>query len=372
VILPKLPTVATIEERLQKIFPEGTPNRNYCTRSMAARTVFVLLYIGAIEGADQWLAPRQVTRMSDDQAGRQTDRERESYSVASSRPGFEPAGQRWYADNTREPIRDETLREGLVQVGAVVTRQGIPTTSSVGRYALAADFAALFDPDLAGAALDTLIAEWQAANLSAGALMRTRLIRRGAVAARGKISVTFPNGETRQLAAGPSSIIAKAVIEEFAPRYLEQPAVILLSESERKIIARDDDLARDIGLRIEAERLLPDIILVDTAPRNLLLVFVEVVATDGPVSESRKRALLHLASGTQLASDQIAFVTAFFDRDHAAFKRTVGALAWQSFAWFVAEPDHLILLHGGGGRPGIRLARLVQGAPASEGQEGAR
>ena len=34
--------------------------------------------------------------------------------------GYSPSGTRWYADNTREPIRDETLREGLMAVGAVI------------------------------------------------------------------------------------------------------------------------------------------------------------------------------------------------------------------------------------------------------------
>jgi hypothetical protein len=284
--------------------------------------------------------------MSDSQAALQGERERTAYRTDSMKPGFQQRGQRWYQDNTREPIRDETLKDGLVQVGAVVVRQGIPTTSSRGRYALTADFAALFDPALASDALGAAIGRWQAANLSAGALARIQIRRRGAVAAGDAVVVAFPNGETRQLAPGPSSLIAKAVIEEFAPRFLGQPVVILLSESGNKIVARDDDLARSIGLKIEVARLLPDIILVDLAPRELLLVFVEVVATDGPVSASRKQALLRLAADAGLAPSQVAFVTAYLDRDAPAFKRTVAALAWGSFAWFAAEPERIVVLGG--------------------------
>jgi hypothetical protein len=44
----------------------------------------------------------------------------------------------------------------------------------------------------------------------------------------------------------------------------------------------------------------------------------------------------------------VAFVTAYLDRSAAAFKKTVDALAWGSFAWFVSEPDHLLQLHRGG------------------------
>jgi hypothetical protein len=356
--LPDLLPVSGIRERLLRIFPEGTPNRNYCTREMAARTVFVMLYIGALEGESQWLAPKHVFTMSDQQAALQDEHERLEYRANSVKPRYQQVGQRWYADNTREPIRDETLREGLAQVGAVVTRQDVPTTSPLGRYAVAAEFAALFTPQLEGESLRLAIEQWQAANLSAAALMRTRLVQQGSLAVSESILVTFPNAETRRLAPGPSSIISKAVIEEFAPRFLVQPAVVLLSESGNKIVSRDDGLAQSIGLKIEADRLLPDIVLVDLDRRGLLLVFVEVVASDGPISESRKLALLDLAAGTGLPEQQIAFVTAYLDRSHPAFRRTVSALAWQSFAWFVAEPWNIVLLREGESSETTNLADL--------------
>ena len=63
--LPPLLAGAEIHERLQAIFPEGTANRNYVTREIAAKTVFVMLYIGAVEGAECWLRPDQVTRMTE-------------------------------------------------------------------------------------------------------------------------------------------------------------------------------------------------------------------------------------------------------------------------------------------------------------------
>ncbi len=50
--LPPLPPVPEIHRRLREIFPEGTTNRNYATREMAARTIFVMLYIGAIDYLD--------------------------------------------------------------------------------------------------------------------------------------------------------------------------------------------------------------------------------------------------------------------------------------------------------------------------------
>lgn len=105
------------------------------------------------------------------------------------------------------------------------------------------------------------------------------LPRAGAAAGAQGVLVTFPNGETRRLAAGPSSVITKAIAG-----LLERPAVVWLSESGNKVVARDDKLASQIGLDIRPDKDLPDIILADLGAPELLLVFVKVVATDGPVT----------------------------------------------------------------------------------------
>ena len=277
--LPPLLAVTDIHERLQTIFPEGTANRNYVTREIAAKTVFVMLYIGAIEGAECWLRPDQVTRMTDAQTVLAEDEDREAWLAESMRPAAGYIEGRWYAANTREPIRDETLRVGLVRMGAVKEREGLPTTSPLPRYALAEEFARLFDSGLTGEVLQAGIKEWQRANLSRGALARVAIMRRGAVAREGRVLVTFPSRETRHMEPGPSSVISRAVVEEFAPRFLEQPGVIWLSESRNQVVVRDDRLAQDIGLTIQPDRNLPDLILVDLGPAEPLLVFVEVVAT---------------------------------------------------------------------------------------------
>lgn len=141
--LPSLLSSDLVRERLLRIFPEGAPNRVYCTRDIAASTVFAFLYIGAIEGRQQFLGPKQVVRMSDEQAERTSDADRSLYAAESIKSGFVGIGTAWYADNTRERIRDETLRQGLRGVGAVVELKSLPPSSSKPRYALAADFALL-------------------------------------------------------------------------------------------------------------------------------------------------------------------------------------------------------------------------------------
>src|ERR1043166_4598126 len=352
--LPKLVTRVEVLRRLQVIFPEGTPNRGYCTREMAASTVFAMLYIGAVDGGGRYLGPRHVYRMTDLQAAETNATERVSYAE-------EPRakGQPWYADNSREPIRDETLRDGLVRLGAVISRSDLPTTSGKPRYALCVLFGALFDPALVDEAFTRAAAAWQQANLTPSARARMEFLRQGLVATDDGVLVTFPNGQTRRLAAGDSSAIAKAVVEQFAPRYLNRPGVLWLSESRNKVVLSDEAFMSGIGLRIDAQRILPDLILIDAGPSDPLLVFVEIVATDGPVTPSRQQALLDIATSAGFRPDQVAFVTAYLDRGAAAFKKTVDAIAWRSFAWFASEPDQIVVLRDGSQRP-ARLIDLLE------------
>lgn len=338
-VLPPLPSLETIAKRLPIVFPEGTPRRKFLVRDMAARTMFAMFYTGAVEGYDRWLRPNQVTRMTDQQTTATSDSERLEWTRSSLKASTANIPGRWYADNTREPIRDETLR-CAIELGAVIERPELPTTSGLPRYALACDFADLF---LASEGhFRKQVSVWQRRHLTAGALGRSRLLRRGAVPRPDAVEVTFPNREVRQMAPGPSSLISKAVIEEFSPRFLAQPAVVLLSESRNKVVARDDELARAIGLEISADRVLPDIILVDLAPDTPLLVFVEAVASEGPISESRRAALLKLATDAGYHRHDVAFVTAFMDRGSGAFRKVCSELAWGSFAWFATEPDLIV------------------------------
>ena len=343
--LPRLIDWMGIQTRLRQVFPAGSPNRPHCVWDISAKTIYVMLYIGAVEDRDVWLRPDQVTRMTDQQANMTGDSSRREWareSLMASRGGI--AG-RWYAVNTRESIRDDSIRNALIPNGVVVERQGLATTSPAPRYALQADFASLLDPELRDDNLRTAIENWQSKNLTAGARARIAIWRSGAVTEESDVLVRFPNGETRHLASGQSSFIAKSVIEDFAPRYLRTPVVLWLSESRNKVVARDDELARRIGLRIDPSRSLPDMILADIGREQPAFVFVEVVATDGAITPARKEALTRLAKEAGFSSDNLYFVTAYLDRSDSAFKKTIASLAWGTFAWFATEPANLIECH---------------------------
>ncbi|RUV41189.1 restriction endonuclease [Mesorhizobium sp. M1A.T.Ca.IN.004.03.1.1] len=347
--LPALLSWEDVQVRLREIFPDGiVSDRHRLVSDVATSTIFMALYINAVEGTGIWLAPKHVYRMSDVQAALISDDERSGYAVSVMKPGGRAPGTQWYQDTTRESIRDDTLREAFVVVGAVTELATVPTTSGKGRYALQPAFAALFDPKIVANDLDAAIAAWRTKHLTKGALARIAIVKAGAGGGGDHVALTFPNGETRRMKKGPSSEITKSVIEVFAPRFMVDPAVLFVSESGNKVVARDDALAKSIGLQIKADKDLPDIVLADLAPEHPLIVFVEVVATDGPINERRKAALESVASGAGFPLEHVAFVTAYLDRGRPAFKKTVGTLAWGSFAWFAGEPEHLVRLEANG------------------------
>ena len=344
--LPKLLPIPEIQTRLEVIFPPGLEARSYLVRNMSAKVVYVMLYGGMIENSGQLLRPAHVYFYTDEQAAKTDVLERTLWFAESKSPGFRPFGKQWYADTTREPIRDETLRYGLVSIGAVGKVTGVATTSSAGTYYLTTEFAVLLDPDLIGVALETAIAAWQAKHLTPAARARMALLAAGKVKKKDEVLVQCPDGTVAKLSAGPSSQISKAVIEQFAENFLTHPALLWLSESGAKVRHADEVTAKALGLNFDAAKILPDIILVNIGATGAetYLVFIEVVASDGPMDLDRKKSLLTYIKASGFPEEQCMFGTAFDDRAHAAFKKALPKLAWGSFAWFRTEPEQLMWL----------------------------
>lgn len=215
-LYPPLLSFAQIHERLHEIFPEGSPNRSQCVWEIAAKTIFVMLYTGAIEGNDVWLRPDQVGRMTNLQSMKTDEESRRVWDLLSRKASKGEIPGRWFAHGTRESVRDDTIRNALIPNGVVVEREGLATTSPAPRYAVRANFAALLEPALVEDALEAAMETWRNDNLSAGALARIAIRRQGVAGGGEHVMVRFPNGETRRMAPGLSSVITKAVVEPFA------------------------------------------------------------------------------------------------------------------------------------------------------------
>ncbi|WP_343029371.1 BsuBI/PstI family type II restriction endonuclease [Janthinobacterium sp. CAN_S7] len=342
--LPPLLPIPDIQIRLQAIFPPGLAMRGALVREMAAKTVWVLLYGGMVDGARNLLRPSHIYFYTEDQAALTTDDDRTTWLANSMKQGFRPPGVRWYADTTREPIRDETLRLGLVDIGAVGKIDGVATTSSKPIYFLKSDFAALFDPALTGAELDAAIEVWQERHLSSAARARMAMLSSGKVKRSDDIKVACPDGTVVKLAPGPSSLITKGVVEDFADKFLPAPALLWMSESGNKVRYHDDETARKLGLIIDPARVLPDVILMSVGETgdDTHIIFIEVVNSDGAMTQQRKDAFIEMARRANFPQEQCHFGTAFEDRVHGGFTKTWPQLAWGTFVWFRSEPEHLL------------------------------
>jgi hypothetical protein len=289
----------------------------------------------AVEGNGRNVSPKVVIEMSHQQLERTSLAERDAYLARILRPGQSAEGRAWLAPNSRKGIRDEALR-ALKRVGAVVELD-LPSTSSKPRYALAESFAQLFDPALMGEDRGTALATWREGHLGGAELARLAI-----VAAQARDTVRLPDGTTQALTPGPSAAIMAGLIEQFAPRFLEEPAVLGYSDPRGPITYLNERLMSDLGLVLEAGDPLPDVLLADLA-RPLRFAFAEAVATEGPVDLGRVEAVRRWLERCGFDLGDAYFVTAYLDRGQAAFRRTVGEIAWRSVVWFVAEPERLLI-----------------------------
>lgn len=219
----------------------------------------------------------------------------------------------------------------------------MPTNASTPAYSLQASFAALFDASIDGRALAQAIDAWRSAHLSSASLQRMKLKAQGALAAEGDVLIVLPDGTRMRFSAGPSTLILKSLIEDYTPRWLREPMVLWISASDRRTQSTFVERAASVGLRFEADKLLPDLILADLAD-PVSFVFCEIVATDGPVDEARKAAFIELTRACGIADGNVRFVTAYLDREAPELRKTFHRVATGSDLWFSSEPALVVKL----------------------------
>ncbi len=95
---------------------------------------------------------------------------------------------------------------------------------------------------------------------------------------------------------------------------------------------------RALGLTIDTSSLLPDAVIVDIAAKPPTFWIVEAVASDGPVTEDRRKQLLRWAQDQRIPPGSCRFVSAFASRHAAPARRRLKDLAAGSYAWYADEP----------------------------------
>lgn len=151
--------------------------------------------------------------------------------------------------------------------------------------------------------------------------------------------VLLPDGVTIELSAGGQNTLIRSIIEEFTPRFIRKPRILLLGDAADKEVLSNDEALAKLGILLAARGKAPDVLIHDIE-RDWLIV-IEAVTSHGPVDQKRKNELTNLFAS---ARPGLVFVSAFPDRK--TFTRFHAAIAWETEVWIADAPDHMIHFNG--------------------------
>lgn len=152
-------------------------------------------------------------------------------------------------------------------------------------------------------------------------------------------TVHMPGGATIELSAGGQNTLIRSIVEEFTPRFVRQPTVLLLGDAANKEIISNETAMTELGIELPKRGKAPDVLIHDI--KRDWLIIIEAVTSHGPVDQKRKNELTKLFSN---ATPGLVFVTAFPDRK--TFTKFHAAIAWETEVWIADAPDHMIHFNG--------------------------
>jgi hypothetical protein len=154
-----------------------------------------------------------------------------------------------------------------------------------------------------------------------------------------RIPITIAAGKTIQISPGEHSLLIKAIIEEFAPRFVQGGTLIYAGDTGEKMGYFDRDLLHRLGVDVDSHGKMPDVVIY--YPEKHWLLLVESVTSHGPVDGKRHDELMKLFHGSDPG---LVYVTAFPSRSVMA--RYLSEIAWETEVWVADAPSHLIHFNG--------------------------
>jgi len=240
---------------------------------------------------------------------------------------------RQYAPNTRETFRRQTMHQ-FVDAGLAV-----PNPDDPSRPVNSPKFCYQIEPT----ALELLrtygTSAW-ADNLKTYLGSVATLKQRYARARELKmVPVTLAEGKEVYLTPGAHSKLVKAIIDEFAPRFVPGGHVIYVGDTGDKWRYFDEEALRALGVTVDVHGKMPDVVI-HHVERDWL-VLIEAVTSHGPVDAKRRE---ELAALFQEAQPGLVYVTAFLTRSDMA--RYIGEISWETEVWVQEAGTHLIHFDG--------------------------
>jgi len=238
-----------------------------------------------------------------------------------------------YAPNTRETVRRQTMHQ-FVDAGIALynpDKPDRPVNSPAAVYQIepaALTLLRSFDTRAWHKNLTAYLAERQ-----------TLAARYARERKQNLIPVQIAPGQKINLSPGEHSELIRAIIENFAPRFVPGAELIYAGDTGEKWGYFDAVLLAKLGVNVDAHGKMPDVVLFD--PKREWLVLVESVTSHGPVDGKRHAELAKLFAGSKAG---LVYVTAFPTR--AIMGRYLGEIAWETEVWVADAPSHLIHFNG--------------------------
>lgn len=238
-----------------------------------------------------------------------------------------------YAPNTRETFRRQTMHQ-FVSAGIAHYNPDDPerpVNSPKAVYQL--------DSDVLSLIRSFGTRKWKA-NLESYQSAHTTLSKRYAKEHNQKIiPVTIASGKKIHLTPGEHSKLVKAIIEEFAPRFVPGARLVYVGDTGEKWAYCDKDLLSDLTISLDTHGKMPDV-LIHYSEKNWLLL-IESVTSHGPVDSKRHDELASLFTSSKAS---LVYVTAFPNRSIMA--RYLSEISWETEVWCSDSPSHLIHFNG--------------------------
>lgn len=239
-----------------------------------------------------------------------------------------------YAENTRESIRKYSVKQ-LVAAGILLHNPDKPdraVNSSDNCYQVEPNALALLRKFGTRGWKKALLTYLETRQTLADQFARHRDMQR--------IPVTIDRRHKITLSAGKHSDLIRAIIEQFAPRFVPGGELVYVGDTGTKWGYFDEQLLRTLGVKLGSHGKMPDVVIYFREKNWLILV--EAVASSGPVDGIRHAELSALFKASTAG---LVYVTAFPDRGEV-MRKFLSVVAWETEVWCASDPTHLIHFNG--------------------------
>ena len=153
------------------------------------------------------------------------------------------------------------------------------------------------------------------------------------------VPVQLSQGQEIRLSAGEHSELIRAIIENFAPRFVAGGRLIYVGDTGDKWGYFDQKFLEDLGVVVDGHGKMPDVVIF--YPKRDWLLLIEAVTSHGPVDGKRHDELSTLFKACNAG---LVYVSSFPNR--RTMNKYLDVISWETEVWIADAPSHMIHFNG--------------------------